>query len=78
MYRFSDNLGMDNFGSILWENVGCLLLIYIICYFSMWKGVQTSGKVNFFLNKVFFLPYNSLGCLVYSFGALCYLDHPCC
>ncbi|RNA05089.1 sodium-dependent noradrenaline transporter [Brachionus plicatilis] len=48
MYRFSDNLGMDNFGSILWENVGCLLLIYIICYFSMWKGVQTSGKVVWF------------------------------
>ncbi|CAF0752641.1 unnamed protein product [Brachionus calyciflorus] len=48
MYRFSEEHGMDNFGSILWENVGCLFLIYIICYFSMWKGVQTSGKVVWF------------------------------
>jgi solute carrier family 6 dopamine transporter-like protein 3 len=48
MYNFSDGIGMENLGSILWENVSCLFIIYIICYFSMWKGVQTSGKVVWF------------------------------
>lgn len=54
MYKFQNNTGMDNLGNILWENVGCLFIIYIICYFSMWKGVQTSGKVDFFFIKYFF------------------------
>lgn len=45
MYAFSLDLGMDNFGKLLYENIFCLFVIYIVCYFSMWKGVQTSGKV---------------------------------
>ena len=52
MYRFENNtdgpINMDNLGAILWFNVACLLITYIICYFSMWKGVQTSGKVVWF------------------------------
>jgi hypothetical protein len=48
MYGLSSEIGISNLGDILWENVGCLALIYIICYFSMWKGVKTSGKVFFF------------------------------
>ena len=47
MYRLRDGIGIDNLGSVLWENIVCLFIIYIVCYFSMWKGVQTSGKVNF-------------------------------
>ncbi|CDW57389.1 SNF domain containing protein [Trichuris trichiura] len=31
-----------------WEIVLCLLLVYLICYFSMWKGIRTSGKVVWF------------------------------
>lgn len=46
MYKFSSNIGMNNLGAVLWENVGCLTVVYIICYFSMWKGVKTSGKVS--------------------------------
>lgn len=77
MYRFNENLGMNNFGSILWENAGCLLLIYIICYFSMWKGVQTSGKVKIFLkiSNFFVLIFILSGSLVYSFGSLCGFDN---
>lgn len=26
----------------------CLLAVYIICYFSLWKGISTSGKVVWF------------------------------
>ncbi|KFD62831.1 hypothetical protein M514_25019 [Trichuris suis] len=35
-------------GSLQWEIVLCLLLVYLICYFSMWKGIRTSGKVVWF------------------------------
>ena len=45
MYRLTDEIGMDNLGNVLAENTGCLFVVYVICYFSMWKGVQTSGKV---------------------------------
>jgi len=24
----------------------CLLAVYLICYFSLWKGISTSGKVS--------------------------------
>lgn len=52
MYKFDKDIGMHNLGSVLWENVFCLFIIYIVCYFSMWKGVQTSGKVGLtFLNN---------------------------
>ncbi len=45
MYQFTSKIGIDNLGNVLWENVACLTVVYIICYFSMWKGVKTSGKV---------------------------------
>lgn len=28
--------------------VVCLLIVYLICYFSLWKGIGTSGKVVWF------------------------------
>ncbi|OQV25275.1 Sodium-dependent dopamine transporter [Hypsibius exemplaris] len=40
--------GLDDLGEILWPNTLCLLAIYIICYFSLWKGVLSSGKVVWF------------------------------
>ena len=40
------NLTVANLGNINWENLACLAIIYLICYFSMWKGVKTSGKVK--------------------------------
>ncbi|GAV03991.1 hypothetical protein RvY_14340-1 [Ramazzottius varieornatus] len=38
--------GLEDLGEILWPNTLCLLAIYIICYFSLWKGVLSSGKVG--------------------------------
>ncbi|KAI6214832.1 Transporter [Aphelenchoides besseyi] len=35
-------------GSINWEILGCVFIVYIICYFSLWKGIQMSGKVVWF------------------------------
>ena len=36
-------------GSIRWDLAGCLLLSWIICYFCVWKGVKSSGKVNIYI-----------------------------
>lgn len=48
MYNLQAATGISDLGSILWLNVLCLFIIYVVCYFSMWKGVQTSGKVVWF------------------------------
>nr|XP_033506701.1 sodium- and chloride-dependent GABA transporter 2-like [Epinephelus lanceolatus] len=37
--------GIEEMGSIHWDLAGCLLLSWIICYFCVWKGVKSSGKV---------------------------------
>ncbi|CAG9535602.1 unnamed protein product [Cercopithifilaria johnstoni] len=39
---------LSNLGSLNWEMVFCLLLVYIICYFSLWKGIRMSGKIIWF------------------------------
>ncbi len=53
VYRLNqtNQLSLENLGGINWENLGCLAIIYLICYFSMWKGVKTSGKVNDYQEK---------------------------
>lgn len=35
-------------GHIKWDMALCLLAVYLICYFSLWKGISTSGKVVWF------------------------------
>ncbi|CAD5125286.1 DgyrCDS13530 [Dimorphilus gyrociliatus] len=40
--------GITNLGNIKWELALCLLAVYVICYFSLWKGISTSGKVVWF------------------------------
>ncbi|KAM6959287.1 solute carrier family 6 member 4a [Aplochiton taeniatus] len=37
--------GLHQLGSISWHLALCLLFIFVIVYFSIWKGVKTSGKV---------------------------------
>ncbi|KAF6206488.1 hypothetical protein GE061_017721 [Apolygus lucorum] len=40
--------GLHDLGSIKWDMALCLFAVYIICYFSLWKGISTSGKVVWF------------------------------
>uniref|UniRef100_A0A6Q2WUF1 Transporter n=1 Tax=Esox lucius TaxID=8010 RepID=A0A6Q2WUF1_ESOLU len=37
--------GLHALGSVSWQLALCLLLIFTVVYFSIWKGVKTSGKV---------------------------------
>lgn len=37
--------GLHQLGSVSWQLALCLLFIFTIVFFSIWKGVKTSGKV---------------------------------
>ncbi|KAE8298823.1 Sodium- and chloride-dependent taurine transporter Solute carrier family 6 member 6 [Larimichthys crocea] len=37
--------GIDNIGPIKWDLALCLLLVWVICFFCIWKGVKSTGKV---------------------------------
>ncbi|VDM49797.1 unnamed protein product [Toxocara canis] len=39
---------LTNLGPVNWEMALCLLIVYLICYFSLWKGIKMSGKVVWF------------------------------
>ncbi|XP_076330985.1 sodium- and chloride-dependent GABA transporter 2-like [Tachypleus tridentatus] len=37
--------GIDEIGAVNWDLALCLLLVWILCYFCIWKGVKSTGKV---------------------------------
>ncbi|XP_058497785.1 sodium- and chloride-dependent GABA transporter 3-like [Solea solea] len=40
--------GIEELGSVRWELALCLLASWVGCYFCIWKGVRSSGKVAYF------------------------------
>ena len=38
--------GLQDLGGISWQLALCIMLIFTVIYFSIWKGVKTSGKVR--------------------------------
>ncbi|XP_068611638.1 sodium- and chloride-dependent GABA transporter 2-like [Brachionichthys hirsutus] len=40
--------GIDQMGSLNWDLALCLLLAWVFCYFCIWKGTKSTGKVVYF------------------------------
>ncbi|XP_030199009.1 sodium- and chloride-dependent GABA transporter 3 isoform X2 [Gadus morhua] len=53
--------GIEELGSVQWELCACLLACWLACYFCIWKGVKSTGKVVY-VTAVF--PYVMLAILL--------------
>ncbi|KAK3591522.1 hypothetical protein CHS0354_031630 [Potamilus streckersoni] len=44
LLEVNKSTGIGNLGGVKWSLCLCLLAVFIIVYFSMWKGIKSSGK----------------------------------
>lgn len=38
--------GINSPGSLKWDLALCLLFVWLVCFFCIWKGVKSTGKVS--------------------------------
>ncbi len=39
--------GIGSIGNVKWSIAMCLITVFLMVYFSLWKGIKSSGKVSF-------------------------------
>lgn len=49
---------IEDIGRVNWEILLCLIAMWIICYFCIWKGVRSTGKVCLY-TYILFLATNN-------------------
>lgn len=59
--------GIDDIGSLKWDLALCLLAVWVICFFCIWKGVKSTGKVSSLQNL--------LAQMLFGLGVLLLLAH---
>lgn len=53
--------GIENVGGFQWELVFCLAVVWILCFFCIWKGIKSTGRSAYIIAL---LPYVSLTILL--------------
>lgn len=53
--------GIENVGGIQWELAACLAVVWVICFFCIWKGIKSTGRSAYIIAL---LPYISLTILL--------------
>jgi hypothetical protein len=82
--------GMDDLGAIKWSLALCVFAVFVLVYFSLWKGVRSTGKVITFSLRLLSLSYSphpglkcfdgykSSSCIIATSlgGSICIYDTP--
>jgi len=73
MLELYESRGIEQLGSVKWQLTLCLVAVYIICYFSLWKGISTSGKVKVVKSTdvTVMFGYNTISMVWAQDGVLC-------
>lgn len=53
--------GIETMGGLQWELVACLAVVWIVCFFCIWKGIKSTGRSAYIIAL---LPYISLTILL--------------
>ncbi|ROL50721.1 Sodium- and chloride-dependent GABA transporter 2 [Anabarilius grahami] len=69
--------GIEQIGIVRWDLALCLLLAWIICYFCVWKGVKSTGKVWMDAGSQIFYSYGVCTGVLTALGSYNKYDNNC-